>query len=573
MTLKEIRIIKGLTQSECASYLGISLRSYKSYENDLDKQVTLKYKVLCSKLISYNKNGLILNEDVGFNTNVVIGEKLLRLYKEVELYKKRDCYKYLKRYIDGKYIGKVCILYGLRRTGKTTMLFQLIGELNKKETAYIKIDKKDNMSLLLKDIKLLNEMGYKNILIDEITLMSDFIDCASVLSDVYSMLGMKIVMSGTDSLGFLLADRDELYDRNIMIHTSFISFKEYSFLLNINSIDKYIEYGGTLKKENMNFDDEDYLSDEVSFKNDESTRKYIDSSIARNIQHSLKNDNLGIYFNELRELYENNELTNAINRIIEDMNHRFLIKVIEDEYKSKDLGSSKNLLLKEVPLERAFILKNIDLKEVIQLLKRLIEIKERDETKVKVLDSHISKIKFYLFALDLIYKSEVIYESGMNEEYIIFVQPGMRYSITKGLVYSLLKDKYFSSVSNEDRNYIIDKILSDVKGRMLEDIVLLEVNKKLSKDKKVFKYKFNLGGEFDMVIYDSKSNTCEIYEIKHSNKIDSKQTRFLNDNNKCDTLEKIYGRIIGKYVLYRGDKKVVGDIQYLNVEEYLLNLK
>ena len=36
MTLKEIRKYKGLTQSECASYLGISLRSYKSYENDLD---------------------------------------------------------------------------------------------------------------------------------------------------------------------------------------------------------------------------------------------------------------------------------------------------------------------------------------------------------------------------------------------------------------------------------------------------------------------------------------------------------------------------------------------------------
>ena len=80
MTLKEIRIIKGLTPSEWASYLGISLRSYKSYENDLDKQVILKYIVLCSKLISYNKNGLILNEDVGFNTNVFIGEKLLRLY-------------------------------------------------------------------------------------------------------------------------------------------------------------------------------------------------------------------------------------------------------------------------------------------------------------------------------------------------------------------------------------------------------------------------------------------------------------------------------------------------------------
>ena len=573
MTLKEIRLIKGLNQNDSASYLGISLRSYKSYENDLDKQDTLKYKVLCSKLINYNENGLILNEDVGFNTNVVIGGKLLRLYKGVESYKKRDCYKYLKKYINCNYVGKVCILYGLRRTGKTTMLFQLVGELNKKETAYIKIDKKDNMGLLLKDIKVLNEMGYKNILIDEITLMDDFIDCASVLSDVYSMLGMKIVMSGTDSLGFLLADRDELYDRNIMIHTSFISFKEYSTLLNISSIDKYIEYGGTLKKENMDFGDEDYLSDEVSFKDDESTRKYIDSSIARNIQHSLKNDRLGIYFNELRELYENNELTNVINRIIEDINHRFLLKVIEEKFKSHDLGSSKNLLLKEAPLDRAFILKNINSKEVINRLKDIIEIKEKDETKIRVLGSHINKIKFYLFALDLIFKSEVIYESGVSEEYIIFVQPGMRYSITKGLVFSLLKDKYFSNVSSEDKNYIINKILSDVKGRMLEDIVLLEVNKKLSKDKKVFKYKFNLGGEFDMVIYDSKSNTCEIYEIKHSDKIDSKQTRFLNDDDKCKSLEKIYGKIKKKYVLYRGDKKVVGNIQYLNVEEYLLNLK
>lgn len=573
MTLKEIRLIKGLTQIESADYLGISLRSYKSYENDFDKQDTLKYKVLCSKLVNYNENGLILNEDGGFNTNVVIGEKLSVLYKKVESYKKRDCYKYLKKYVDGNYVGKVCILYGLRRTGKTTMLFQLIGELNKKETAYIKIDRKDNMSSLIKDIKLLNEMGYKNILIDEVTLMDDFIDCASVLSDVYSMLGMKIVMSGTDSLGFLLADRDELYDRNIMIHTSFISYKEYSNLLDIKSIDKYIEYGGTLKKENMSFDDEDYLNDEVSFKDDESTRKYIDSSIARNILHSLKNDRLGIYFNELRELYENNELTNVINRIIEDMNHRFLLKVVENEFKSHDLGSSKNLLLKEAPLNRVFVLNNIDSKEVINRLKYLIEIKEKTETKVKVLDYHINKIKYYLLVLDLIYKCNIIYESGVVEDYYVFTQPGMRYSIAKGLVYSLLQDKYFVSFSNEDKEYVISKILNDVKGRMLEDIVLLEVNKVISKEKKAFKYKFNLGGEFDLVIYDSISNTCKLYEIKHSDKVNSKQYKYLLDEDKCNYIERIYGKIEEKYVLYRGKTKKVKDIQYINVEEYLLNLK
>ena len=61
-------------------------------------------------------------------------------------------------------------------------------------------------------------------MLDEITLLSDFINTAAILSDIYSMIGMKIIMSGTDSLGFIMADSDELYDRNIMLHTSFISF-------------------------------------------------------------------------------------------------------------------------------------------------------------------------------------------------------------------------------------------------------------------------------------------------------------------------------------------------------------
>jgi len=42
------------------------------------------------------------------------------------------------------------------------------------------------------------------------------------------MMGMKLVLSGTDSLGFAMANRDELYDRSVMIHTSFIPFREYA---------------------------------------------------------------------------------------------------------------------------------------------------------------------------------------------------------------------------------------------------------------------------------------------------------------------------------------------------------
>lgn len=36
------------------------------------------------------------------------------------------------------------------------------------------------------------------------------------------------------------------------------------------------------------------------------------------------------------ELYEKNEFTGAVNRIIEDMNHRFLISVLTRDFKSHD---------------------------------------------------------------------------------------------------------------------------------------------------------------------------------------------------------------------------------------------
>lgn len=53
--LKKIRIEKNLTQKEVADLLGISLRSYKSYENDDSKRDSLKYRYLLEKLNEINQ--------------------------------------------------------------------------------------------------------------------------------------------------------------------------------------------------------------------------------------------------------------------------------------------------------------------------------------------------------------------------------------------------------------------------------------------------------------------------------------------------------------------------------------
>ena len=46
--LKKMRTEKKMTQQQVADLVGISLRSYKSYENDEKKQGSLKYKYIFS---------------------------------------------------------------------------------------------------------------------------------------------------------------------------------------------------------------------------------------------------------------------------------------------------------------------------------------------------------------------------------------------------------------------------------------------------------------------------------------------------------------------------------------------
>ena len=87
---------------------------------------------------------------------------------------------------------------------------------------------------------------------------------------------------------------------------------------------------------------------------------------------------------------------------------------------------------------------------------------------------------------------------------------------------------------------------------------------------------FKLGfarGEFDMVVFDPTAASCAIYEIKHSSEIVKRQTRYLLDDEKCRILESKFGPISGKYVLYRGENTVSYGVQYLNVEQFLCELK
>lgn len=55
VTLKELRISKGLNQAQCAEYLGMSTRNYQNYENDAAKANTARYHAIYQKLEIYGQ--------------------------------------------------------------------------------------------------------------------------------------------------------------------------------------------------------------------------------------------------------------------------------------------------------------------------------------------------------------------------------------------------------------------------------------------------------------------------------------------------------------------------------------
>lgn len=508
-----------------------------------------------------------------FHCTVRIGDALERFAKPVAKWKKRECYQRLYDYVYGDISDRVYILYGLRRTGKTTLIRQLLYEMDaemRSKSVFIQIQDSKSLDDVNQDLKYLETNGYQYVFIDEVTLLDDFIEGAALLSDVFAASGMKIVLSGTDSLGFMFAEDEELYDRCMMSHTTFIPYREFENVLGVAGIDHYIRYGGTMSPGGKH-----YNNDSMIFATKKSTDEYVDSAIARNIQHSLKNYQYEDHFRSLRELYEKNELTSVINRIVEDMNHRFTMEVLTRNFKSNDLRlSAKNLRKdREKPTD---ILDRIDIAKVNETLKTLLEIRDKEEQSVEIQDVHRFEIKEYLDLLDLTVEIQTRWMSDFNrkETRTAFSQPGMRYSQAEALIKSLMQDEKFRDMSLSERNRVTERILDEIKGRMMEDIVLLETQ--LSRKKcEVFRLQFAVG-EFDMVVFDPEAGSCEIYEVKHSMEMVPEQCRHLLNEQKCKDTEFRYGTITGKYVIYRGMTAEMEDLSekvtYLNVEEYLKSL-
>ena len=147
--LKSIRLDKELTQQQAAGIVGISLRSYKSYENDLDKRENLKYNYIYEKLSQINP----IDEEHGIVDLEYISRKCSEIFDK---YKINFCYLF-GSYAKGKAKDDSDVDLLISTEIKGLKFFGLVEELRnslQKKVDVIEVaGLKDNVELLEEILK------------------------------------------------------------------------------------------------------------------------------------------------------------------------------------------------------------------------------------------------------------------------------------------------------------------------------------------------------------------------------------------------------------------------------------
>lgn len=456
--------------------------------------------------------------------------------------RKRDCFGDMMQYLGSDENPRILCLYGLRRTGKTVLMEQAMREIGDfGRTLYVIGERGDDFFDLNDVLRSHPECRY--IFIDEATSISGFVSASSRLANVYSSGGCRVVVAGTDSLGFSLARRDELYDRITMVHTSYIPYAEYRRLLG-KGIDDYITYGGTLTDGN------------VFYNRDGKDGNYTNSAIVNNITHSLKEWNLGREYDRLESMVRHHDLSSAISRILENSSAGFVAGTVNREFRSHDYGSLRNLLAREGSIR----LDDID--SLHERIRIFLGIKEYNYDHAE--QEAIDQLTAYLHEMDVLWR--------MPDGREVFVQPGLRYGQCESVLDAMRTSEEMQGYSRQAMNIILRKLDEDVRGRILEDIVSMQTARTFTGGEwDVSMIRNNATGqEADIVISDSLHMRCAAFEVKHSSEATPEQWKHLSDGNFCRYIESYTGvPLKAKAVIYMGKGRKTADGTYISAEEYL----
>lgn len=403
---------------------------------------------------------------------------------------KRIAFATLKDFVLGDecYQGEILAVCGLKRTGKTALLKQLLCNIDTytASCAFLEMQDGDTMKMLERRIEEEQEKGKTIIFINEITKVSDFINNSASLADCFAKAGARIIISGTDSLSIAFAEDYELYDRVRKVNTIYTSFAEYHTLFPLENIYDYIRYGGLFYKNEA----------EKSVNGYENILSYLHDAITMNIANSLKNNaDIDKRDSALKNINETelNSITEKAVGLYSGSTDGEIITALTDK---KDNAEQFARMLSSG--------KNADCYITPQMIKEL--------------EKWLKEIGFLAF----IEKRAFAKASGVwkklppTYEYHI-VQPAVRYSFLKKAVESvkeqyqyLDKQRQIEMAESLNRN-MFDEIVGQT---VIFDVMNSLPDKRYIVCKPEFMHKNRLINGYDMLIYDRQENSYRYFLIR-----------------------------------------------------------
>ena len=480
---------------------------------------------------------------------------------------KRDVYDF----IYGEVIGKgdtpshVVLLQGLRRTGKTIIMNQVIQDLTNKdgidynEICMITIEGTGIDATGLKEI-ITDEVSrgrIKFLFVDEVTLVDGVVNLSRYIYDDFSHKGVKIVMTGTNSYAIILMSYYGLSTRSKLINIPSVSFKEYYMLKEVITSMEYLKTGGIFTKE---------LSGGLDFK------KYTFSAITDNIAKSFIANNIDTVIGT-----SITSIISVVNRVL--YNSMFDL-YIETFNKTMNLNYASG---SRAPRDLLESLRS-NLSEVL-------------ETRI---DAPINKLEVEAVL-------QVLIEMGVVKTIRNYMTGKTAYTLNRfpGIVYlfcDIIGDyREVIRVLNipEDEAFeMVNSYRRVTEGRILEGMIVSDIigdgrsggiTSTLNIDKTV---------EVD-IVHVTKNNVVSLIEVKRSNKSNNKQVRWLVGTVVNSQFR--HYKVVNRIVVYNGVTKVlkvnsnlvkmklkdksieyngiteeldpsVDYVYYINVDEFLLDL-
>ena len=557
-------------QEDFRDFIGDKIKAdkiWKSYKEELEaipdeKKILVKpYKnnsllLFFTNNVDYTYLNSYINVYIKKHKELYNNEKLKELVSNIDSYSfERPLIKQVENYLYNDIYNKVCCLYGLRQTGKTTVMLQSIKKLLTKtdKVAYLLASTDSKTSEIIDLIDDLIKFNYKYIFIDEITYLKGFLENANIFSDGFAKRGSKIIITGTDSFILDLAETDLLYNRMIKVNTSYISFDEFNKVYpNIDYLN-YLHKGGT-------FDINDFY-DETHLK------EYIDKTIYENLVHSLKAMNDEHKFMRLQSLLESGHLDTALYNVFKFDNSEFILENIANAFK---VGELKKVASKFNNIN----IENSTRNQIKDSLKEIFNIK--DDIRQYLNDDIIRELHDFLYRTNIL-NHYFAYENDQKKEYYLVQQTGFRYIQLKSLIDIMFSSETFNSLDEELKTEIKNYVEGIVEGKILEHNIVVNILNKVPEN---FKYnihqcRLNNRQEWDLVV--NYEDHIDIFEVKRNENYYEGQAQWLIDEEMIKYYTDIvfHKPILNRYLIYRGTTKpnTAGNyiINCVKVNDFILN--